>query len=100
MIQSSINLDVKRVVGYRQFCNKLWNINKFALSNFTEGFQPEKDDFKNLSYSYRGNSDYFYLNNEKIKGDENNKNSKLSRKRRHTDIPLSMVLNNESSTLI
>lgn len=51
MIQSSINLDVKRVVGYRQFCNKLWNINKFALSNFTEGFQPEKDDFKNIKFS-------------------------------------------------
>ena len=51
MIQSSINLDVKRVVGYRQFCNKLWNINKFALSNFTEGFRPEKDDFKNLKFS-------------------------------------------------
>lgn len=41
MIQSSINLDVQRVVGYRQFCNKLWNIVKFALTNFPEGFVPE-----------------------------------------------------------
>jgi valyl-tRNA synthetase len=42
MIQSSINLDVQRVVGYRQFCNKLWNIVKFALTNFPEGFVPEE----------------------------------------------------------
>ena len=41
MIQSSINLDVQRVVGYRQFCNKLWNIVKFALTNLPEGFVPE-----------------------------------------------------------
>merc|ERR1712166_351686 len=40
MMQSSINLDVKRVVGYKEFCNKLWNVNRFALSNFPEGFQP------------------------------------------------------------
>ena len=42
MIQSSINLDVQRVVGYRQFCNKLWNIVKFALTNLPEGFVPEE----------------------------------------------------------
>jgi valyl-tRNA synthetase len=43
MLQSSINLDVKRVVGYKEFCNKLWNINKFALGNFPEGFTPHPE---------------------------------------------------------
>jgi len=38
MVQSSINLDVKRVVGYKEFCNKIWNVNKFAHFNFPEGF--------------------------------------------------------------
>jgi valyl-tRNA synthetase len=43
MIQGSINLDVKRVVGYREFCNKLWNIVKFALSNFPADFKPREN---------------------------------------------------------
>lgn len=55
MVQSSINLDVKRVVGYREFGNKLWNIVKFGMSNFPSDFVPSingiKDHQAHLSLS-------------------------------------------------
>jgi len=51
MVQSSINLDVKRVVGYREFCNKLWNIVKFGMSNFPADFVSSPEGVKGCKLS-------------------------------------------------
>jgi len=40
-------LDIKRVVGYRQFCNKLWNAVKFALT-YLNGFIPSATMFTDV----------------------------------------------------
>ena len=36
----NINLDILRVVGYRQWCNKLWNVIRFAMTNLGSNFVP------------------------------------------------------------
>ncbi|CAG9465555.1 unnamed protein product [Pedinophyceae sp. YPF-701] len=38
-----INLDIKRVVAYRYWCNKLWNALKFAMMNLGDAFVPRRD---------------------------------------------------------
>ena len=45
-----VNLDIARVVGYSKFCNKLWNVTRFAFRYIEEanpnGFTPALLDAK------------------------------------------------------
>ncbi|KAL1196003.1 Valine--tRNA ligase, mitochondrial 1 [Cardamine amara subsp. amara] len=35
-----INMDIKQVNGYREWCNKLWNAVRFAMINLGDGYTP------------------------------------------------------------
>uniref|UniRef100_A0A6Q2Y555 valine--tRNA ligase n=1 Tax=Esox lucius TaxID=8010 RepID=A0A6Q2Y555_ESOLU len=39
-----INLDVNRILGYRHFCNKLWNAVKFAMRSLGDSFVPSEKE--------------------------------------------------------
>lgn len=38
-----INLDIKRVVSYRHWCNKLWNAIRFAMLNLGDAVRGSGD---------------------------------------------------------
>jgi len=54
MVQSrSINLNIKKIISYRQFCNKIWQTYKFTkpkfdlIKDFARELDPSKQNFLN-----------------------------------------------------
>uniref|UniRef100_A0A4W5M726 valine--tRNA ligase n=1 Tax=Hucho hucho TaxID=62062 RepID=A0A4W5M726_9TELE len=44
-----INMDVNRILGYRHFCNKLWNAVKFAMRTLGDNFVPSEKAQESVS---------------------------------------------------
>lgn len=45
---ANINLDVLHIIGYRQFCNKIWQTCRFALPKIPVNIQYPKLELKDL----------------------------------------------------
>jgi len=56
-----VNLDVNRIVGYRNFCNKVWNAVRFAFTKFDAGFKPTMSDRASLLPEHASQIDRWIL---------------------------------------
>jgi len=56
-----VNLDVNRIVGYRNFCNKVWNAVRFAFTKFGTDFKPTMSDRASLLPEHASQVDRWIL---------------------------------------